>query len=113
MKVVVKEPQKPARVCTIPEGLKPLQKLVGGHIEGVCELSQYRINIWINEEGKVEQLAPNLVIYNNQDFIASTAIFVGFNDEGKDVDLSDEQVKIVLDYCKRHFILFPFDYDLE
>lgn len=74
MRAIIKEPYKKAVIKEIEPGLKPLQNLVGGLIENVYELEEQNINIWINEEGKLNDLAPNFLIYNMQDVVVGTAI---------------------------------------
>lgn len=101
MKAIIKEPFKKAVVKEIEPGLKSLQQLVGGLIENVYELEDQNINIWINEEGKLINLDPNFFVYDKQDVVVGTAVFVGYNPEtGSDVSLNDEQISIIEQYLK-------------
>lgn len=102
MRAIIKEPYKKAVIKEIEPSLKPLQNLVGGLIENVYELEEQNINIWINEEGKLNDLAPNFLIYNMQDVVVGTAVFVGYNSEdGSDMPLTDEQIDIIKEYLKK------------
>lgn len=102
MRAIIKEPYKKAVIKEIEPGLKPLQNLVGGLIENVYELEEQNINIWINAEGKLNDLAPNFLIYNMQDVVVGTAVFVGYNSEdGSDMPLTDEQIDIIKEYLKK------------
>ena len=92
IKVVIVEPDKPARVELIPNALETFQKIVGGYIECVREEG---FDIIINEEGKLMDLEPNFVIAGG-DYIAGTAIFSGVNySEGEFKSLSDSQIKFI------------------
>jgi hypothetical protein len=96
IKVVIVEPQKPARVETISNTLQTLQGLVGGYIECV---KQRGFDIIINEEGKLEDLEPNFGILGGQDYIAGNAIFAGVDyNEGEFQSLSDTQINRILGF---------------
>lgn len=101
MKVVIKNPFEKPVVTEIEEGLKPLQKLVGGLIDNVYELTQQNINIWINDEGKIYNLEPNFIVYGGSDIVVGTAVFTGYDDEGGDISLTDEQITIIKDYLSK------------
>ena len=102
MRAIIKEPFKKAVEKEIEPGLKTLQQLVGGLIENVYELEDHNINIWINEEGKLINLDPNFLIYDKQDVVVGTAVFVGYDPKtGSDVSLNDEQISIIEQYLKK------------
>lgn len=93
IKVVIVEPNKPARIELIPNALETFQKIVGGYIECVREEG---FDIIINEEGKLEDLEENFELYGGIDYIAGTAIFSGVDyDSGEFKSLTDEQVKFI------------------
>ena len=64
------------------------------------------LDLWVNEEGKLESLPFNVTatglwedIYNKTDIIVGNAVFTsGTDDEGNTLGLSDEQVKYLLEY---------------
>jgi hypothetical protein len=91
IKVIIVAPKKKPEVAEITNELTVLQKLVGGHIE--C-IRQSGYDIIINEEGKLEGLEPNFLIYDGIDYVAGTAVFAGVDyAEGEFKSLSDEQIK--------------------
>jgi hypothetical protein len=97
IKVVIVEPQKPARVETINNTLQTLQGLVGGYIECVREEG---FDIIINEEGKLFEHEPNFSIYPN-DYIAGTAVFAGVDySQGEFKSLTESQIKMILEPFK-------------
>lgn len=90
IKVVLVIPEKTPIEMVIDNELNVLQGLVGGHIECI-RFDGY--DIIINEEGKLEGLQPNFIIYDGADYVAGTAIFAGVDyDEGEFKSLSQEQV---------------------
>ena len=94
IKVVIVEPNNPARIELIPNALETFQEIVGGYIECVREEG---FDIIINEEGKLEELEPNFGLYGGKDFVAGTAIFSGVDyDSGEFKSLTDEQTKFIL-----------------
>jgi hypothetical protein len=98
IEVVIVEPNRPARIEIIKNELSNLQKIVGGYID--C-IRQNGFDIIINDEGKMNGLEPNFMIYGGQDYVAGTAIFVG-------VDNSEGEFK-TLDYKYRIHILDQFN----
>jgi hypothetical protein len=94
IKVIIVEPNKPARLETIKNELSNLQKIVGGYIECIREDG---FDIIINEEGKLIELEPNFGIYEGRDYVAGTAIFSGVDyDEGEFKSLSEGHIKMIL-----------------
>lgn len=86
--------------------LKDMQNIVGGYIEHVYANRNFEKNniaIWLNEEGKLEKLAPAIVLKNGNEIVdvfVGTILFTSVNDEGKTVPLNDEQIKIVSEELK-------------
>jgi hypothetical protein len=94
IKVIIVEPQKPARVEMIKNDLETLQTLVGGYIEYIKEDG---FDIIINEEGKLFELEPNFAIYGGQDYIVGTAVFAGVDyKKGESKSLTDKQIETIL-----------------
>lgn len=101
IRVVVKEPLMPARICLIDGELEAMQNLVGGYIEPYPYNDD--IDIYLNEEGKLIGLKPNLkIIHDNMivDVIVGTVFFAKVDEEGNTVSLE-------LDECFR--ILFEIE----
>jgi hypothetical protein len=99
IRVIIVEPEKPARLETIVNELSNLQSLVGGYIECIREEG---FDIIINEEGKLLELEPNFALYGGRDYVAGTAIFSGVDyNEGEFKSLTDEQIKFILTIFER------------
>lgn len=62
MRIVKVEPGKPAEICDIDGSLESMQEVVGGYIECLNPWKT-RITLVCNEEGKINGLQPNRVIY--------------------------------------------------
>ena len=86
MRVVFKEPGKPARSMVIDGSLKTFQDLVGGYIEHVTYAPG--VGVLMNEEGKLLGLKPTCFRYHG-DRLVGNLIFVG--EEGDEfTDIPDE-----------------------
>ena len=86
--------------------LKDMQNIVGGYIEHVYanrNFEKNNIDIWLNEKGKLEKLAPAIILKNGNEIVdvfVGTILFTSVNDEGETVPLNDEQIKIVSEELK-------------
>ena len=95
MRVIYKEPGKPARTMVIDGSLKTLQDLVGGYIEHIHVKD--KVGILCNEDGKNLGLEPNLL--TAYDVIRGPVVFVG--DGGEDFrGLTDEEVDDIRSWLK-------------
>ena len=108
LKIVMKRVGKEPKVMNVENTLEAKQKLVNGLIEVLPVTDD--ILLICNEEGKIENLLPNLVF--DYDYIVGDCFFVGDDYENGDFkSLTDEQVKEVFAICQnRQFINF-FDID--
>lgn len=85
--------------------LKVLQTAVGGYIECI-HLKNYEADMWVNEEGKINQLPQNpcgtalwAENYGLTDYTAGDVIITGPPDEeGYSTSLTDEQVEFFMQY---------------
>lgn len=96
--VLYKKVNKPPKELTIKNDLESMQSLVGGLIEVV----NYKNNVLLicNEEGKINNLLPNLMFEN--DFIAGDCFFVKDTENGDFSSLVEEDIiKIKRDISKR------------
>lgn len=83
----------------IGDNLVDLQKEVEGLIDIPYfgeDLESKKINIVINDEGKINMLNPSIVVMDKSghrmlDVIAGNAIFIGYNEEGDSISLDDKQ----------------------
>jgi Domain of unknown function (DUF3846) len=99
IRVIIVEPNRPARLDIINNNLQTFQRLVGGYVEHI-RLDGY--DIIINEEGKYMNLVPNFAIYGGQDYVAGVAIFAAVDyRRGDMISLSDEQIEQISQSFKR------------
>ena len=103
--VIIKKPGEDAFVTKIDKGLKAMQEIVGGPIElmhgDVVGLPPI-VDVWFNEEGKLEGLPPNLNLIcegERFDVLVGPAFFTTHN-EGETVELHKEYHQEVLDFCQ-------------
>ena len=102
LKIVLKKVGEEPEIMNIENTLEAKQKLVDGLIE-IARVNE-DILLVCNEEGKLENLQPNLVF--DYDYIAGDCFFVGDDyDNGDFKSLTDKQIEEVKDICsKRQYI---------
>lgn len=99
IKILICEPHKAPRVATIADTLKAEQEVVGGFIEVTCPPSHGGDNTVIicNEEGKLGGYEINRAITlldgTPYDVIYGTFFIAGMDEEGDNIDLTDEQIR--------------------
>lgn len=108
MKVLVLSNGK-LEVKEIENTLEELQKIVGGYIE-VPFLSRAfndnGIDVIINEEGKfIDDCKPEIAIVDGNtkqvlDVVMGNCIFASHNEEGDTTELTEEQMKVVMQELK-------------
>ena len=97
--IIPADEREPARVETIDASLENLQTLVAGNIEAV---SSYDWHFYVNEEGKILNLAPNrraaqLVLEETgvlTDVYCGNAVFLGETDTGGEADVPEELIDL-------------------
>ena len=104
MKIIVKKVGRPCEVREVEKlELEDMQNLVGGFVEcmrldfGIPEHT-LEADVWLNEEGKLHKLPPNVVLFNEGgivDAIVGDIFIADSNDEGETIGLSDEQCDII------------------
>lgn len=77
IKVIIKEPYAEPYETEIDNTLEALQEIVGGYIE-VIGFAEDTL-IVLNEEGKLDGLAPNVFFHG--DTLVGTIVFIGEDDE--------------------------------
>ena len=93
IKVLVKEPGKPAALREIEGDLKSTQAVVGGCIEIVTIHYNPEILLICNEEGKFEGLDANFRL--KRGLIVGTVFFARGNADGEIVGLEDGDLEII------------------
>lgn len=74
--------------------LENMQTFVGGYVEAIRVNDS--ITLWVNEEGKLQDLTPNFYLTNSIgnpiDLIKGNALIAGTDSEGETVSLTVEQI---------------------
>ena len=118
MKVLVLSNNK-FEVKEIENTLEELQAIVGGYIE-IPFLSRVfadnGIDVIINEEGKfIEDCKPQIAIVDGEtkqilDVVHGNCIFASHNEEGDTTELTEEQMKVVMQELRMDVVLtYPDD----
>lgn len=99
-KVMIKKVGEAPQVIEVEEiTLKYMQEVVGGWIEMPYlseALDSRKIDIVINEEGKLMELEPNILVMNKAeilDVVVGDILFVANDGEGKTIGLNDTQIE--------------------
>lgn len=86
----------------IVEGtLADSKRLVGGYIE--CLRVTEEIDLWLNEEGKLDDLEPNFGLVRGDqilDIIVGDVFFASHDSEGETISITEEQIA----HVKERFI---------
>ena len=108
LRIVLKKVGEEPEIMNIENTLEAKQKLVGGWIEVVTVTDD--ILLVCNEEGKLDNLDPNLLF--DYDYIAGDCFFIG--DDYKNGDfksLTDEQIEEVKEICKNREFVYLIELD--
>lgn len=109
-KVIIKRCNEEPKIEEVKEiNLEYMQSVVDGLIE-IPYLSEYLyklgVDIVINEEGKINGLDPNMLVFNNKmeiaDVLMGDILFASSNDDGKSIGLSNEQIEGVMKIFKEN-----------
>lgn len=103
LKILVKEPHKEPYVKEIEHSLEAMQNIVGGYIECV-EMPVIRgVDLFVNEEGKLDKLEGNFWLPEYEDCVVGTCYMVGYDEEECDsVDITDKQIA----ECKKYIAAY-------
>lgn len=101
LKIVLKKVGEEPKIMNIENTLEAKQKLVDGWIEVISVTED--ILLVCNEEGKLDNLPPNLLF--DYDYIAGDCFFIGDDYENGDFkSLTDEQIEEVKEICEKRKI---------
>ncbi|MGE7976638.1 DUF3846 domain-containing protein [Bacillus cereus] len=77
--------------------LDTVQQFVGGNIQPIRVNNS--VTMWMNEEGKMQQLEPNFIYVNKEgtplDTVVGNVLIAGTDDEGEDVSLTNEEIELL------------------
>lgn len=94
IRIVVKEPGKPAEVRMVENELEVLQKIVGGYVEMVVapELGMAdRVYAYVNEEGRLDGFPKHVIVTVNgkeKQTLRGTLLLSKCDEQGEEVGLS-------------------------
>jgi hypothetical protein len=102
IKIVILEPDKPARITEVGEDLASMQAVVGGYIQVIPayavpggKVLSRELLLVLNEEGKLDDLPYNFRIWDGADYIAGTCFLCKEKDDEM-VGLSEEEANQVV-----------------
>lgn len=101
---VGKEPGQPAKLEMLGTSLKAMQARLGGYIEATGDYQLPGITIWLHEEGKLQGLPPNLILFDGADVAVGTVLFTCTDAEGDVASLRKADVAKVLKWCASHSV---------
>lgn len=102
MKVVIKEPQKEAKIIEIEDKLDTYYKLIDCSVVDIVHVPfRPDIAIIVDDEGVWNEKEPNF--WRGCETIYGTAIFAGVDGENL-TDLTEEQIKYLFNYFKNNSI---------
>ena len=99
MKAIVIKSDGTFFIEQIRKGYREKRKLVGGDIECITLDTDFKMQMIINETGKLDHLPHNELATNifrsyfvTADWIAGDVVICGCDNEGASCDLTDEQI---------------------
>ena len=103
VKVLIKEPGKEPYEKEIEDTLDNLEGIVGGCIECVEMPGVKNVDLYVNEEGKLNKLPGNFWLPEYEDCACGTVYMVGFDPEtGDNISITDNQIKKCKKYIKTY-----------
>lgn len=105
MRIMIKEVGHAPRVEERELSLADMQELVGGYIE--CLSISDRVDMWLNEEGKLIGLPLNMLISHKGelvDTIQGDVFFAAHDGDGETVSLTEEDENVVWSMCE-HMVM--------
>lgn len=91
--VVTKAPGQPAKIEMIQDDLESMQKIVGGFIQIVPWKG---FDLYCHEEGKINQLPPNLYHTLPGDVVVGTVFVSKADENGDPVSLTPEETTLII-----------------
>lgn len=86
------------------EELKALQEQVGGTIEHFYlhdSFTKRYIDVWIDDEGKLKNLKPSILLYHDGemiDYISGPCVFTRFDNEGYTWGLLEDDMNFIREF---------------
>lgn len=106
IRVIVKKPGQAWKHVGISGDLQSMQEIVGGLIQAVPGHSlglPEGVDLYVNEEGKMIGLMPNLALWDGQDQAWGTVFFCAVDyDTGDNRSLRSDEQAAVAEFCERN-----------
>jgi len=110
IKILYKAPYQAPEIKEIEDKLENWQELVGGYIECVGMPKAKGVDLYVNEEGKLNGLKGNFWLPEYEDCVVGPCFMVGFNHRtGQMSSITDKQIKECLSYIEEYEIPDCFD----
>lgn len=94
IRLMIKEPGKPARVEEVDHTIEKMQEIVGGRIDCAQMPGTDDIDIFFDDEGLNYEKPANVWLAGSDNCIMGTIYFVGYKARtGESVSLTDKQIK--------------------
>lgn len=94
--------EKPERVRIVGETYDLIKSVIEGcfDVVRVGVLEENNIDIFVDDEGKLLELDPNILILDRDteemvDYIAGDVIFLSYDNEGNSIGLTEKQLEIL------------------
>ena len=105
IKLMIKEPGKPAYVAEVDDTTNKMQEIVGGLIDCVEMPGAENVDIFFDDEGLIKQKPGNIWLAGTDNCIEGTIFFVGFEEEtGDSISLTDKQIRLCEKYVNKFAI---------
>jgi len=106
IRVLIKEPYKKPYIKLIENKYENFKEIVGGYIECVEMPGMRNVDLFVNEEGKLDKLPGNFWLPEYDDVACGTCYMVGFDPEtGDNVSLTDNQINKCLKYISNYELM--------
>lgn len=110
VKVLIKKPGQEPYIEEVENKLETFQEIVGGYIECVEFPGLENVDLFVNEEGKLNNLEGNFWLPEYEDCVVGTCYMVGFDpEEGESVDIPEKAIE----FCKKYIKTFEIPVGLD
>lgn len=111
------------------DSLEQMYRVIGcSYVDhfNIPELEKNHIDVWLNDDGVLETLEPNIVLFNNDgrccNELRGTLVFAKFTDDGETIGLKRKDVEFIKNWISvrlgrcfnnngKSFYAYQYDYD--
>ena len=102
IKVIIKKVDQPFEIKEVDDDYKSMQRIVDGYIEYTPLDRGENIDIICNDEYLINGSKANFIRPERGDVIGGDVLFVGVNEDGETLSLTDEQIEAVKEYLQEN-----------